>query len=143
MHANGMPPRRLAARVRVHLLAGLAGLLVLLGLSSCMGDATPTRGTSDAAPSQPAAAAPGHTAGMVGSIGAHTSSPSMTGNAPDRAGNGPEPADAVAIVGGRTITRSALIERLWKGYGIEVLREMMLREAVLLEAAAVGDKGDG
>jgi len=48
------------------------------------------------------------------------------------------PDDVIAVIGGRPIYRSALLDRLIAGYGAEVLREMLLQEAVAMEAARLG-----
>lgn len=58
-------------------------------------------------------------------------------------GEGPEvlPGDeAIASVGGKPITRRQLTEELYKQYGDAVLRTLMLREAMGLEAAKKGIK---
>lgn len=48
--------------------------------------------------------------------------------------------DAIASVGGKTITRRQLTEELYKQYGDAVLRTLMLREAMEREASAEGIK---
>ncbi|MBW5449011.1 hypothetical protein GE107_23555 [Cohnella sp. CFH 77786] len=78
-------------------------------------------------------------AGCTG--GSSSSSESPTRQPPDTPSGGPSsspPDDAVAVVGGVTITRAELVDRLLDGYGAEVLRELMLREAVNREAERLG-----
>jgi foldase protein PrsA len=47
-------------------------------------------------------------------------------------------ADVIAVIGGKPIYRSEFLDRLLAGYGNEVLREMLLQEAVGMEAASLG-----
>ncbi len=46
--------------------------------------------------------------------------------------------EAIAVIGGKSISRSEFMDRLIAGFGSEVLREMLLREAVGMESARLG-----
>lgn len=46
--------------------------------------------------------------------------------------------DVIAWIGGKPVSRTAFLDRLIAGYGAEVLREMLLAEAVRMEAASLG-----
>lgn len=79
---------------------------------------------------------------MIGLIAGCTSGPSA-----EESASTPEPSqgsvdsatdETVAVVGDSAISRSQLTDRLLQGYGVETLREMMLREAANLEAASLG-----
>lgn len=116
--------------------AGLLGLVGLLILAGCSGDATGPRASA----SSPGPAGTGDVPGVVKD---HAEDP---GRKPADSGGGSrggtagmsDAEEAVAVVGGKEITRSELTERLMTGYGAEVLRDLMLREAVAREAASLG-----
>ncbi|MFC5704257.1 peptidylprolyl isomerase [Cohnella faecalis] len=84
-------------------------LLTLLGLSGCTSELSPS-------PTQPSETPP-----------------------PDASGKPVGAADPdVAVVGGRSIPRSELMERLLTAYGSQTVRAMMLRLAIRLESEALG-----
>jgi foldase protein PrsA len=87
---------------------------------------------------------------LIGLTGCASNSPAGTGTVPANAT--PQPSsdevsgvkdEAAAVVGGKPILFSQLSDRLIAGYGAEALREIMLREAVELEAGQTGTKVSG
>jgi|GEM_PF-1281654 len=129
--------RRLAG-VTLHPLyaAGLIGLIGLLIIAGCTGDAAgPQASASSPGPagSGAAAGAAKKHAEELGLKTADSGSETQGGTA-----GMPDADDAVAVVGGKEIARSELMERLMLGYGAEVLRDLMLREAVAREAVSLG-----
>lgn len=104
-------------------------LCLAAGLSGCTSGhpAETTQDVSSASPSSMTSRTP-------------SDSPSREPNVPESPGAAAKSAgdEAVAMIGGKPITLSELMRRLISGYGAEVLREMMLREAVKLESARVG-----
>lgn len=82
----------------------------------------------------------GTTGCAIGSSGEDPGQPPSPSASPSPSGSLAASAadEAVAEVGGKKITRSELTERLLSGYGAEVLREMMLHEAVNQESAKLG-----
>lgn len=92
-------------------LAGVALLSLLWGAAGC------TSGSAEPSPASAPASAP------IASATADSAAE-----------------DAVAVIGGKTITRAELTERLMDGYGAETLRDMMARQAVRLEAGQLGVK---
>lgn len=128
--------RRLAEFV-LHPLyaAGLVGLIGLLIMSGCSGGAAgPQASASSPGPSGTGAA--------TGGVKDHAEEPGLKGDVGGGTRGGaagmPNAEEAVAVVGGKEITRSELTEHLLTGYGAEVLRDLMLREAVAREAASLG-----
>ncbi|WP_123042717.1 peptidyl-prolyl cis-trans isomerase [Cohnella candidum] len=88
----------------------------------------------------------GTTGCAIGSSGENSGQPPSPSSSPSPSPSGSLAAsaadEAVAEVGGKKITRSELTERLLSGYGAEVLREMMLHEAVNQESAKLGFSAD-
>ena len=114
-------------------MIGLIGLLVLAGCTAGSSGTNP--GTHSPIP------LPSDKGGGPGIVKDRGEEPGASGAA-NKGGKEADAAedtiDAVAIVGGKTITRSELTERLMTGYGAELLRDLMLREAVTREAASLG-----
>jgi len=117
------------------MLIGILGLLVLAGCTAGSSGANTATGPD----------APSGSSMEPGVVKDHAENgpdqAAASGGNPgggDRKGNPADSEDAAAIVGGKTIMRSELVERLLIGYGAEVLRDLMLREAVAQEAASLG-----
>lgn len=131
---RGKEAARRLAGIAVHPLyaASMIGLIGLLILAGCSGDAA----GPDAHATTPG---PAGSSAAHGGVKDHASgSPSRTAGVTGKpTGNGATE-EAVAVVGGKEITRSELTERLMTGYGAEVLRDLMLREAVAREAESLG-----
>ena len=123
----------------VHRLGGLAFLPLLFLMIVMAGCTAGSSATNSAAESNP----PPHAGTEHGVVKNHAGAGQgpMTADPGSKPGDGAEnkaAEEAVAVVGGKTITRAELTDHLMTGYGAEVLRELMLREAVAREAASLG-----